>query len=230
MIVRLFILGKEECMQKKLMGSLLATASLISASLYAMEPGGYIGLMGGAATNAAKNQLVQVGIIDDTLILTPAKPHRTQFLGRLYLGYQIYPYLGVEGGFYGMSPVSYNPVIPTCDNRLQVNMYGIDFVGKAGFPLGPFDIFAKAGAAGNYIQTTRGLNPTPRKECGKKAHQTKASPTFTIGASYSFNPNWVAELTATRMTNVAILQNVNIYGLGFSYHFVDRYCGQFLCD
>lgn len=58
---------------------------------------------------------------------------------------------------------------------------------------------------------------------------TYVRPTAGIGITYDINQNVQAELTLARVFGGGGLQPADLVGLGVSYHFVDKYCGQFLC-
>jgi hypothetical protein len=65
---------------------------------------------------------------------------------------------------------------------------------------------------------------------GSNTYASKIVPTFTIGAGYDFTQNWVMDFSAMTLLVGGNIKSVTMYALGLSYHFVDRYCGQFLCD
>jgi opacity protein-like surface antigen len=107
-------------------------------------------------------------------------------------------------------------------------------------------IFGKAGVAAVYTTIPGGLQPTnyhtlprPTKTCptcsvpvnsGSNVYRSKLTPTFTLGVSYDINQSWQADLSWTRILVGSAVGNMNLLALGLSYHFVDVYCGQFLCE
>lgn len=125
---------------------------------------------------------------------------------------------------------------------------GIDIVGKLDYSFkDAINIFGKLGVAGIYTTTPGGLNVqnyhtvTTKKRStqkttvtvvnsGSNTYASKFVPTFTVGAGYDFNQNWVMDLSAMTLLVGGNVKSVSMYALGLSYHFVDKYCGQFLCD
>ena len=71
------------------------------------------------------------------------------------------------------------------------------------------------------------LNPDLTSKHG--INTTKLRLTYGIGASVTLEQNWVIDVSASRITSGSGLQNADLLAVGFSYHFVDKYCGQFLC-
>src|SRR5579862_5093030 len=82
----------------------LVLITMISSPVYAVAPGFYMGLMAGPATNSAGNQQVEVS----KGVTTTAKPRSNMFGSRLYLGYKVNQYAGVEGGLNYFSTVRFD--------------------------------------------------------------------------------------------------------------------------
>lgn len=197
---------------------------------YAVAPGLYTGIMLGSATNSAKT--MQAGTNASPSITTPVTPKSTQFGSSIYLGYKMNQYASVEGGLYYFSAINYdNKGVATCSGT-DVRVRSFDFVGKGELPIyyGMFNVFGKAGVAFNYVTTSGGLNPGVGGACGKSEYTTKFSPTASIGASYDLNQNWQTDISWNRIMVGSTPGNVDFYAIGIAYHFVDKYCGQFLCD
>lgn len=207
-------------------------AGSLSVSAYAVDAGLYMGLMAGAATNSAKKRQVQAqctaqnqaaGLCTPGTAIT-ATPSSNQAGVRAFLGYQINPYAGFESGVSGYSAISYKTTVPPVSS-LRAVVGAFDIVGKGSFPLGSFDVYAKGGGALAYLVTSAGLNGS-----SKRRYNYKVAPTYSFGASYAFTPNWVADVSWNRLMIGGTFGNISMYALGISYHFVDRFCGQFLCD
>ncbi len=144
-----------------------------------------------------------------------------------------------------------NPVgTPTATPGINVNAF--DFVAKGMLPIASsgFGVFGKAGVsilkqgmAGTFtsyyntnigtttVTSPNGLISTTYQGSFVKANTTTAffRPTAAIGAYYDLSQNWQVDFTLSRVFGGGGLQNTDLYSLGFSYHFVDKYCGQFLC-
>lgn len=67
-------------------------------------------------------------------------------------------------------------------------------------------------------------------QCGASSYITKYSPIFTIGASYELTQSIIADVSWTTLLTGGPAKSVNFLAVGISYHMVDVYCGQFLCD
>ncbi|RDI39205.1 outer membrane beta-barrel protein [Aquicella lusitana] len=195
---------------------------------YAVAPGFYTGLMLGSASANGGTQQAQTDTTPPTT--TPATPKSTQFGGRIFIGYKINQYAGVEGGLTYFSDIKYDTKdVDTC-NTPKVGVRDFDIVGKGSFGLGSFEIFGKAGAAVVYERTSGALNPDLTRECGLSTNEVKFRPTVSAGASYDLSQNWVADISWNRVMVGGAISSIDFYALGISYHFVDIYCGQFLCD
>lgn len=200
---------------------------LLSSHALAVSPGFYMGLNTGPATNSGGTQQAQMQGVAAT---TPVTPESSQWGTSVIMGYKANPYAGMEGGFTYFSSINYDTKdIQTC-SRANVRVRNLHVVGKLGAPLGnSFEIFAKAGAAVVYQSTSGSLSPDLGDECGKTTYSNTVKPTFGAGASYDLSQNWVADLTYTNQPTSGVLSSVSMIGLGLTYHFVDQYCGQFLC-
>lgn len=214
-------------MPKKIIKSFIPfiLASCMSQPLYAVAEGMYLGLQGGPSTNDSPEQQVAAASPPYAPVATTiAKPKSNQFASRIYIGYQIGRYAGVEGGFTFYSPIQYTSNLEP-ENELRSRVRDIDVMGKGILPFGPFNAFVKAGVAATYITLAGGFNSD-----GKNKYEAKARPVFGLGAAYDLSQNWVVDVTWTRLMAGGQVKNLDALMLGFSYHFVDKYCGQFLCD
>lgn len=218
-------------------------AVLLSQSLnvYAVAPGFYMGIMGGPATNNGKTEQVQVlpapTALSPQANTAPADPKSTQFGSRFFLGYKFNQYASFEGGFVYFSGINY--ILKTNQQPAggtTARVRGIDVVGKVDYSIpNSFGIFGKAGVGEMYITTPGGLNvtnysSTSSKTTGSNTYSSKVAPVLGVGVSYDFNQNWVMDASWTRYFVGSPVNNMDLFGLALSYHFVDKYCGQFLCD
>lgn len=101
-------------------------------------------------------------------------------------------------------------------------------------PIGWFDVYAKGGAAYVYIKNSGAFSQpdytTIPYSSGSSTTKTKFAPTYGLGVDYLLSQNWLADLSWTRLQVGNTVSSIDLYALGISYHFVDKYCGQFLCD
>ncbi|HEX4045171.1 MAG TPA: outer membrane beta-barrel protein [Gammaproteobacteria bacterium] len=206
-------------------GTLLAAS--ISMESYAVAPGLYLGLMLGPATNSGSKQQAQ---IPGSPLTTTVSPRSNQFGTRVFLGYQINQYAAWETGLTYFSNINYNSYgVPTCSNP-QVKVRDFDILGKGILPFGNAAIFGKGGVAFAYVNSSGTLNPNGSSACSSSDNETKIRPSIAVGASYDLSQNWVTDISWNRILLSGITGNIDYYTVGISYHFVDKYCGQFLCD
>jgi hypothetical protein len=241
-------------MRIKIRNILLGAAVIAMSHLaYAVEPGFYMGTDFGVSNLNNKSQTILL----DPFGHTQTTSASNKGIGiRFFAGGEFNQYGGIEGGFahyasstYGSVPYTgymLNPV----NNRLvettsvitkpTIKEYGFDLEGKAKYPIGKFAVFGKIGFA--YIRkTASGIlatctgNASVKTPCSETAPVTNSEqanafrPLTAIGASYDLSQTMVADISATRITQGSGIQNLYFYSVGFSYHLVDTYCGQFIC-
>lgn len=195
---------------------------------YASGPGLYLGLMGGPASNNGSNQTAQV--LDSASTIS-VKPQSSQFAGRIFTGYQFNQYVAWELGYTVFSTVNYKNYGVTTMSRPQARVRSLDILGKGIIPIvSGFDIFAKLGMNLASQSSSAALNPTGTTERGSSKSETNFRPVFGIGGSAELNQNWIADLSWSRVLVGGPVKSFNFLAVGISYHFVDKYCGQFLCD
>jgi len=213
-------------MKRMMKKTLLVMTSAVAMHAYAVAPGFYMGLMTGPATNTGGTQQVEVR----PGVTTPATPRSNQWGSRVYLGYKVNNYAGIEGGLNYFSKISYDTKgVATCSG-VDARVRDFDVVGKGNLQFSDFEIFGKAGVAITYLTTSGALNPGSNPNgCGQTQHTTKFRPTVSVGASYDLSQNWVADVSWNRTMVGSPVNNIDFYALGISYHFVNVYCGQFLC-
>ena len=204
----------------------LTLLTLAISNAYAVAPGFYMGLSTGPATNNGGTQQAQTTVHTTT----PVTPQSRQWGTSVHMGYKANQYAGAEWGFMYFSGINYNNKnVQTCSGT-AVRVRDLYAAGKFSAPIGKSgEVFAKAGAAIVYQSTSGSLNPQVSLECGKTTYTNSVKPMFAIGGSYDLSQNWVADLTYTQQTTSGPVSSVSMIGLGISYHFVDTYCGQFLC-
>lgn len=211
----------------------IASVCILSAlfsQAFAVAPGFYMGVMGGPANNAASDQQAQVlGPVTTPPTTVTVTPKSQQFGSRLFMGYLVNPYAGFEWGvtyFSGIRYVSNGP--PACGST-NARLRDMEFMGKAVLPVRQVSVFGKAGVAIAYQATGGALNPTTEDVCGDSTYLNKFVPAFGLGVGYDLTQNWVAELGLHSVQAGGKIGSMTIYALALSYHFVDTYCGQFLC-
>lgn len=215
--------------QKRILNKLALSAVLggVSLSALAVGPGFYMGLMMGPATNTGSNVQAQLAGSATTTTITPKS---TQFGSRVYMGYKMNQYAGMEGGLTYFSGVQYDSGTANLCSGSTVRVRDFDLLGRGSFTFGNgFEVFGKAGMAATYLTTPSAMNPNLGAACGQSNYSTRIKPTIAAGASYDLSQNWVADVSWNRLMVGNPVNNMDLYAIGISYHFVDVYCGQFLC-
>ena len=201
---------------------LAALVSGLTLNAYAVAPGFYLGFLMGPATNNGKPQTVPT--MSGTPPTTIAKPFSQQFATHIYLGNKLNNYVAAEFGFTYFSSIGYSSQFPAAGG-LASRVRDIDLVAKLNMPVRDFEVYVKGGPAYAYLTTSGGLNSQ-----GKTKYVGKIAPTLGVGASYDLNQNWVIDLSMNTLFAGGLISRATYVGLGLSYHFVNKYCGQFLCD
>ena len=201
------------------------------AAIYADTPGFYLGLEGGYTNTHNINQDVAT-TTGGVAVLTPSNKGVG---GRAFMGFNINQYFGIEGGFTHYAPSTYTlpgGVILAAGNPVGhpvITENGFDLVGKGmwSFPYG-FGIFGKAGVA--IIRTSKaGTFTTSSTGTIATGTTNYVRPTAGLGLTYNLTQAWQTQFTVTRVFSGSGFQSADLIALGISYHFVDEYCGQFLC-
>lgn len=215
-------------MQKRILKYLaLTVVATVAINAHAVNPGLYMGFMFGPSTNDADSLQAMTAPGSGAPAFVNADPKGQQFGSSIYLGYKFNRWAAFEGGLYYFTGIGYDTHgFDTCSGTNQ-RVRSIYFDGKVDYTFwDTFGVFGKAGVAVTYLATSGAFNPPT---C-QNVYNNKFTPTFSVGISYDINQSWVADLSANRILVGSFINNVTFYGIGLSYHFVDRYCGQFLCD
>ncbi len=217
-------------MKRLVKGLTMAVSGLIAINVHAVTSGMYLGLLTGPASNTAGTQNVQ---LQGSTATVPANPKTKQWGASAFLGYQMNRYAAVEGGFHYFSSINYTTTpsnAPVCSGPVA-RVRDIYIAGKGILPLGDFSLFAKGGAGVVYRMLSGSLSENGQNgQCGTTTYTNKVSPIFAVGAAYDLSQSWVADVSWTRVMVGGVSGNMDLIGVGISYHFTNRYCGQFLCD
>lgn len=214
-------------MKTKLFIFLSATAiafNLVNAA-HATGAGFYLGTQLGLSNTHNTTRSIPTGGTPTT----ESTDARNKGIGmRLFAGYGINEYLAIEGGFTRYAPSRYYPSSTPNNTTPAIRENGFDLTGKGMLPLQDFSVFAKAGLAVVRTSLSGNLNSSGTGSNGTTVYM---HPVVGVGASYDITPNWVLDLSATRVLKMggSSFQNADLIAAGISYHFVDKYCGQFLC-
>ncbi len=215
-------------MQKTIWAGSLLAITVMSLDAAAVEPSLYMGAMGGVATNSGGHHLVQME--GPPVFEAPARPSATQFGTRIFLGGKFNRYVGLESGITFFSKIRYSTSAGNPCSSIDARVNDFDLVGVGSIPLGHnFTAFAKGGAALVYVTSSNAMNPVLTQTCGNSEYTTNVNPTFALGLSYDLNKSWVVDASWTRLQVESIVNHVDLFALGISFHFVDVYCGKWFC-
>lgn len=203
----------------------------------AVATGGYFGVEGGLSTVNSPSLT-----FPGTVPLAPTSPSNTGFGFRMYLGNLVAKYFAFELGLARYAPSTYSPNSTIIVSKPQIHVNAFDLTGKLYLPINfgnscstfaTFGLFAKAGlaviftgSAGSIVNIGQSIGQTTGIYSG---NSTSVRPALGLGASLDLTQNWVADVSATQISNATNVPRVTFYALGISYHFVDVFCGQFLC-
>lgn len=205
-------------MNKIVQGTMTLIVASLCQNAFAVTDGMYMGLDVGVAK--IKYDTFTAGSPPAT-VTTSSSP-----IGlRLHMGYQFNQYAGFESGYTYFSRQTFSTSTSISNNTPSARLQSLDFLGKGIFSIQKFSVFGKLGGAAVYVTTSGSLQPP-------LSNKFQLRPEGAIGASYDFTQNWVVDLTASRIfgkNSGDSIPSINFISVGFSYHFVDDYCGQFLC-
>ncbi len=210
----------------KRLSALIITSGFFTAA-HAIGPGFYLGAQAGMTNLHNTAQTVQTGVVSPAT--QSVTPNNTGIGERFYLGVGINKYAAAELGYTHYAPSTYKTSPSTIVNTAAIRENGIDLVGKAMYPMQKFAVFGKLGAimmSKSYSGSLQPISPTaPRLAATNNFH-----PLVGLGVSYELTQHWVTDLSWTRALKGGNgFKNADFIALGISYHFVDEYCGQFLC-
>ncbi len=208
------------------LSTVIITSSFLTV-VHAIGPGFYLGAQAGMTNTNNITQTVQTGVASPAT--QSVSPSNTGVGERIYMGVGINKYAAAELGYTHYAPSTYKTSPSEIVNTPAIRENGVDFTGKAMYPIQNFAIFGKLGAimvSKSYSGSLQPISPTePRLAATNNFH-----PLVGLGADYAITQNWVAELSWTRALKGGNgFQNADFTSLGISYHFVDQFCGQFLC-
>ncbi len=218
--------------------SFASTAILVyglTSCAYAVGQGFYMGVQLGQTNTHNEARAVHTGVsVPPTPAPTvEATPSNTGFGGGVFLGYNFNPYVAVEGGYthYGQSSYKPSVVAPGTNPSpaIQTNGGNVVLKGILPFETTGFAVFGKAGLAVIRQSLAGKLTTASDGSIGGGSTTTNLHGTAGIGFSYDLTQSWVADLSFTRVFKSGGVNSADLAALGFSYHFTDRYCGQFLC-
>ncbi|MGL5007907.1 MAG: porin OmpA [Plesiomonas sp.] len=139
----------------------------------------------------------------------PSNRDKSDVGAGVFAGYQITPWLAIEGGYDYLGQMKYNFV----DGRRKLMTQGIQLSAKLGYEvIEDFDLYTRVGVMGYRAN-------------GKNSHDTGASPVVALGGEYAYNPNWAVRAEYQWISDVGNKAKVgarpdsNLLSLGVVYRF-----------
>lgn len=176
------------------------------------------------------------------LLITPSN---TGFGGRVYGGYYFNQYLAAELGYVHYAPSVYKPypnvyangpvcgssavttVTPCINPTIREN--GFDLEAKGILPFKYVGIFGKLGLAALQVSLGGSLIPIDGANSAN-ASKIYIRPLIGVGVEVDIYQRFQISVSYTQvLKGGGGFQQADFVSAGFSYHFVDTQCGQFLC-
>jgi hypothetical protein len=148
---------------------------------------------------------------------------------RLFMGFRMSPYAAFEFGYTHYAPITYKlpPGTATPLNNAGIRSNALDMEGVFYYPVSKIAVFAKLGLAAVRVSTSGSLQP-PIKQ-GNGGTTVTVRPLVGVGVSVDATQQWVVDFSYTIIPGGTTVRNASFAGIGLSYHFTDKMCGQFLC-
>jgi opacity protein-like surface antigen len=142
------------------------------------------------------------------------------------VGGEITKYFGLEFGLTHYAASNYKA--PTGDTAsIHTTAFDFEALGLYPFSTSGFSVFGKLGFS--YLRAVQSRKLTVPGS-GDASTNSGLHPLVGVGVSYDLTQNWVLDLSTTRViSRSSALPSPTLTALGISYHFTDKYCGQFLC-
>ncbi|WP_025123404.1 MULTISPECIES: outer membrane beta-barrel protein [unclassified Serratia (in: enterobacteria)] len=145
----------------------------------------------------------------------PVDYERNNVGGGIYAGYQINPWLAVEGGYDYLGNMQMKGHLGTSDS--QMKSQGLQLSLKASYGLtNDWDLYGRAGVMGYRAESdVRGQNN----------FDTGVRPVLAVGTEYAFNDNWSGRLEYQWVSNVGnqnqigVSSDISSVMAGVSYRF-----------
>lgn len=135
----------------------------------------------------------------------------TGLAGRLFLGFDINRYVGLELGYTAFS----NPQFKIAGITTDFSQNSLDILGKASLPIScDLSVHAKAGVA--YVHRDDLTVHVDNVIVKDESADDHTRPVLGIGLSYAFNPRVSGEIDYSRTFGEDDLENMDFYGIGLT--------------
>lgn len=135
----------------------------------------------------------------------------TGLAGRIFLGFDINRYIGLEVGYTALS----NPEFKIAHITTDFSQNSVDLLGKASLPVTcDLSIHAKAGVA--YVHRDDLSVHVDDVIIKHEADDDHTRPVLGVGLSYAFNPRVSGEIDFSRTFGEDDLEDIDFYGIGLT--------------
>lgn len=211
--------------------SVATLACVATSAAYAVGPGLYVGAQVGPTNVHNMPTNINVPIPNPfpppqtTTMVVLAPASNTGIGGRFFFGSNYNQYVGFEMGYTRYATASFKPSPQgNLANTPKSREMALDLLLKGMLPIGPsgFSALGKIGMI--YLTRSTSGSVTGGGNFGGVRGE------IGVGFSYDFNQSWVGDFTLNRaLSHGTVFQNADLIAIGLSYHFTDKFCGQFLC-
>lgn len=215
---------------QKILSVFLCFSALANIT-YAANPGVYFG----AGLGLSKLMTTDDYPFDYTVgTQGEASKERGGLGGRVFIGYNLNQYLGLEGGYAGYAASKYNATVDHSSSSLSYGLKAFDLVAKAYLPVSDsgFNLYALGGAALATDVTRYNDGGVPAASgytlpaSGASLVRHKILPVYGAGIGYDFSKAVSANIEFSHLkgwgntdTNAQAIPSANLLTLNFSYHF-----------
>lgn len=193
----------------KLTRSVLAVLCSTSAMSYAAEPGPYVeGSMGQSTIKTSTRFTDDAGAVD-TFHMT-----KDETAYKAAIGYNLTPWLGLEGGYVDFGSPSDHATLPTfgrVDGKVDATGWEQFVVGS--LPVGPIDLFAKVGAIESDIRVK---THSEALDAHRSEDESNSELAYGGGAAYEFGK--LALRAEVETYNINKLDDMHLVTAGLTYH------------
>lgn len=209
--------------------AVLCLAGLINTT-YAAKPGYYVGAGVGVSKLDTPNQF----LFDNVTGPGVKKSRQIGGVGgRLFAGYNVNQYFGLEAGYARYARSKYNTSVVTTSGNAKANvdysLYAFDLVGKGYLPIGDsgFNAYVLGGVARATNTTDYSMKFAGKTVVDKSPTTSKFRPVYGVGMSYDVPKSPVTtNLEISRVqgqgnvkTSARAIPNADMVSLNIAYNF-----------
>ncbi|EKD72186.1 MAG: OmpA-like protein transmembrane protein [uncultured bacterium] len=203
----------------KISAAIISSIALVGLT-HAVTPGAYVG----AGLGASKLQTPSLSVTSATSTSTS----RGGLGGRLFAGYNVNKYFGVEGGYATYAPSTYKGTTATSTGKLKYSLDAINLVGKGYLPLADtgFNAYVLGGVAA--VRSKVRLSGTDVFDGVANVSKTNHAlrPTYGAGVSYDFAQHVSTNLELSHIqgkgnvrTSNSAIPSANMVSFNVGYNF-----------